>query len=182
MDIIMLYQTQYDGCFRTEQQLKGPLWPEILIKIKKEVPEMDEQTRKLLEECSIGCKMAVNSLEQVKDYIRDTNLEKLTENYISRHKDLEAEAVSALQNSGNDAKDPGTLASAFAWFSTEMKLTFNDDNTQIAKLLMDGCNMGIKTLGEHLNTLNQADGSAQSLTRKIIKAEQDLMKELQAYL
>ena len=47
---------------------------------------------------------------------------------------------------------------------------------------MDGCNMGIQTLGERMNTLNQADGGAQSLARKIIKSEQDLMKELQAYL
>ena len=35
------------------------------VKKKKEVSGMDEQTRKLLEECSIGCKMAVNSLEQI---------------------------------------------------------------------------------------------------------------------
>ena len=143
---------------------------------------MDEQTRKLLEECSIGCKMAVNSLEQITGYIKDSNLKKLVENYISRHKDLEAEAVKALQNSGNDAKDPGALSSVFAWFTTEMKLTFNDDNTRIAKLLMDGCNMGIQTLGERMNTLNQADSSALALARKIIKAEQDLMKELQAFL
>lgn len=143
---------------------------------------MDEQTRKLLEECSIGCKMAVNSLEQITGYIKDSDLKKLVENYISRHKDLEAEAVKALQNSGNDAKDPGALSSAFAWFTTEMKLTFNDDNTRIAKLLMDGCNMGIQTLGERMNTLNQADSSALALAQKIIKAEQELMKELQAFL
>ena len=143
---------------------------------------MDEQTRKLLEECSSGCKMAVNSLEQITGYIKDSDLKKLVENYISRHKDLEAEAVKALQNSGNDAKDPGALSIAFAWFTTEMKLTFNDDNTRIAKLLMDGCNMGIQTLGERMNTLNQADSGAQSLARKIIKAEQELMKELQAFL
>ena len=143
---------------------------------------MDEQTRKLLEECSIGCKMAVNSLEQITGYIKDSDLKKLVENYISRHKDLEAEAVKALQNSGNDAKDPGALSSVFAWFTTEMKLTFNDDNTRIAKLLMDGCNMGIQTLGERMNTLNQADSSALALARKIIKAEQELMKELQAFL
>lgn len=143
---------------------------------------MEEQTRKLLEECSIGCKMAVNSLEQTAGYIKDSDLKKLVESYISRHKDLEAEAAKALQDSGNDAKDPGALSSAFAWFTTEMKLTFNDDNTQIAKLLMDGCNMGIQTLGERMNTLNQADSGAQALARKIIKAEQDLMKELQAYL
>lgn len=143
---------------------------------------MDEQTRKLLEECSIGCKMAVNSLDQITGYIKDSDLKKLVENYISRHKDLEAEAVKALQNSGNDAKDPGALSSVFAWFTTEMKLTFNDDNTRIAKLLMDGCNMGIQTLGERMNTLNQADSSALALARKIIKSEQELMKELQAFL
>lgn len=152
------------------------------VKKKKEVSEMDEQTRKLLEECSSGCKMAVNSLDQITGYIKDSDLKKLVENYISRHKDLEAEAVKALQNSGNDAKDPGALSSAFAWFTTEMKLTFNDDNTRIAKLLMDGCNMGIQTLGERMNTLNQADSSALALARKIIKAEQELMKELQAFL
>ena len=152
------------------------------VKKKKEVSEMDEQTRKLLEECSSGCKMAVNSLDQITGYIKDSDLKKLVENYISRHKDLEAEAVKALQDSGNDAKDPGALSSAFAWFTTEMKLTFNDDNTRIAKLLMDGCNMGIQTLGERMNTLNQADSSALALARKIIKAEQELMKELQAFL
>ena len=143
---------------------------------------MDEQTRKLLEECSSGCKMAVNSLDQITGYIKDSNLKKLVESYISHHKNLEAEAVKALQDSGNDAKDPGALSSAFAWFTTEMKLTFNDDNTRIAKLLMDGCNMGIQTLGERMNTLNQADSSALALARKIIKAEQELIKELQAYL
>lgn len=143
---------------------------------------MDEQTRKLLEECSIGCKMAVNSLSQVEDYIKDSNLKDLVGSYISKHKDLEAQTADALQNSGNSPKDPGALSSTFAWFTTEIKLTFNDDNTQIAKLLMDGCNMGIKTLGERLNTLNQADASARSLARKIIKEEQNLMKELQAYL
>ena len=33
---------------------------------------MDEQTRKLLEECSVGCRMAVESFEQIKEYVKDT--------------------------------------------------------------------------------------------------------------
>lgn len=143
---------------------------------------MDEQTRKLLEECSIGCKMAVSSLKQISEYIKDSNLMKLVEDYISRHKELEDEAVSTLADSGNDAKDPGAVSSAFAWFTTEVKLTFNNDNSQIAKLLMNGCNMGIKTLGERMNTLNQADKNAHALAQKIIKTEQNLMKDLQPYL
>ncbi len=35
------------------------------------------------------------------------------------------------------------MASAFSWFSTELKLNLNDDNSEIAKLLIDGCRMAI---------------------------------------
>ena len=38
---------------------------------------MDEQTIKLLEECCSGCRMAVESFEQIKEYVKDTDLKKL---------------------------------------------------------------------------------------------------------
>ena len=46
-------------------------------KTGKEFLNMDEQTRLLLEECSSGCKMAVNSLEQTSEFIKDSELLKL---------------------------------------------------------------------------------------------------------
>ena len=143
---------------------------------------MDEQTRKLLEECSIGCEMATDSLQQILEYTRDIRLQKLIEDYLDRHKKLGADAAETLQNSGYEAKTPGAVSSTFAWFTTEIKLSFNSDNTQIAKLLMDGCNMGIQTLGERMNTLDQADSHSRGLAEKILKTEQELMKELQASL
>ncbi len=143
---------------------------------------MDEQTRKLLEECSIGCEMGADSMKQIRPYIRDENLKELTDRYIERHEELQSEAAAMLSDGGFEPREPGTAASAFSWFTTELKLTFSDDNHQIAKLLIDGCNMGIKTLSEHLNTLNQADRKASALTQKILKAEETLMKEARAYL
>ena len=74
------------------------------------------------------------------------------------------------------------MASAFSWFSTELKLNLNDDNSEIAKLLIDGCSMGIKTLGERANTLNRADKSADALARKIIKTEEEMIRELASFL
>ena len=135
---------------------------------------MDEQTRKLLEECTIGCQMAADSLQQIRGYIKDSGLQELTDQYTKRHE--------CLAQNGYEPKEPGMVSSTFAWFTTEMKLTFNDDNTQIAKLLIDGCSMGIKTLGERRNTLNRADKKALDLAEKIIKTEEELMKELQKYL
>lgn len=73
------------------------------------------------------------------------------------------------------------MASAFSWFSTELKLNLNDDNSKIAKLLIDGCSMGIKTLGERANTLNRADKSADA-ARKIIKTEEEMIRELESFL
>lgn len=143
---------------------------------------MDEQTRKLLEECSSGCKMAVNSMEQVSEYIKDTKLKELADSFTEKLRELEAETAVLLNDAGNDEKAPGAAASTFAWLTTEIKLAENSTNTHIAKLLMDGCNMGIKTLGEKLHQYSQADKSAADLTRRIIKGNEDMMKKLQEFL
>lgn len=143
---------------------------------------MDEQTRKLLGECCSGCKMAVESFEQVKEFIRDPALASLIDDYTERHRKLEEKAVSLLNEAGYEEKSPGIMASTFSWFTTEVKLTVNSDNTQIAKVLMDGCNMGIKTLGEKVNNYCQADKNAVDLTNKIINTEQSLMKKLKDFL
>ena len=143
---------------------------------------MDAQTRGLLRECSLGCKMAINSFDQMRDYVKNEELKELMDTYDKKHKAYEEKAAKMLLEEGSQEKEPGMMASAFSKLTTEMKLMMKDDSSQVAKLVMDGCNMGIQTLGERMNTLNQADGGAQSLARKIIKSEQDLMKELQAFL
>ena len=112
---------------------------------------MDEQTRKLLEECSSGCKMAVHSMEQVSEYIKDTKLKELADSFTEKLRELEAETAVLLNDAGNDEKAPGAAASTFAWLTTEIKLAVNSTNKHIAKLLMAGCNTGIRTIGERLH-------------------------------
>ena len=143
---------------------------------------MDEQTRKLLEECSSGCRMATDSFGQVREYVRDTNLLRLIDDYTEKHRQLEEEAASLLKEAGNEEKEPGVMASMLSWFTTGIKLTMDSSNSQVAKLLMDGCNMGIKTLGEKANQYRDADRKASALTQKIIRTEEELMKKLQEYL
>ena len=143
---------------------------------------MDEQTRKLLEECCVGCKMAVESFGQVKEYVKDTRFRELIDEQIAKHQKLEDEAVSLLKNSGIEPKPPGIMASAMSWFTTEINLAFNSDNLQIARLLIDGCTMGIKTLGEKVNQYDKADKKASDLADRIIRTEESLLKELKDFL
>ena len=71
---------------------------------------MDEQTRKLLEECSSGCRMAVDSFRQVREYAEDTNLIRLIDDYTEKHRQLEDEAASLLKEAGKPEKEPGVMA------------------------------------------------------------------------
>ena len=143
---------------------------------------MDEQTRKLLEECSSGCRMAVDSFGQIREYVQDTELLRLIDDYTEKHRQLEKEAAALLKEAGKEEKEPGIMATTLSWFTTGVKLTMDSSNTQVAKVLMDGCNMGIKTLGEKANRYGNADRKASALTQKIIRAEEDLMKKLQEFL
>lgn len=143
---------------------------------------MDEQTRKLLEECSRGCTMAAESFEQIQEYVKDTGLKELIREYMEKHRSLEDEADSLLRDSGNETKAPGVVTSTLSRFTTEMKLAFNSGNTQIAKLLIDGCAMGIKTLGEKAHQYDKADKKASDLAQKIIRTDEELMKKLKDYL
>ena len=74
------------------------------------------------------------------------------------------------------------MATTFSLVHHRIKLTMDSSNSQVAKLLMDGCNMGIKTLGEKANRYGNADRKASALTQKIIRTEEELMKKLQEYL
>ena len=143
---------------------------------------MDEQTRKLLEECCSGCRMAVESFEQIKEYVKDTEFRKLINDYTEKHRCLEDEAVSLLKEAGNEAVSPGVMASTLSRFTTEIKLTFNSDNTQVAKLLMDGCNMGIQNLSGHIRDYAGAEREGKNLAKKLIRTEEDMQKELSVFL
>ena len=69
-----------------------------------------------------------------------------------------------------------------SWIQTEMKLMINNDTHRIADLLINGCNMGIKSLSEYINKYKDASNESMKLARNLVKLEQEFMNELLAYL
>ena len=74
------------------------------------------------------------------------------------------------------------MASAFAWITEETKMMLKDDNNQIAKLMMDGSNMGIQSISEEVNKYPEASKEAKKLADKLIRLEEEFMQELKAFL
>ena len=143
---------------------------------------MSEDTIKLLKECDAGRKMAMDSIAQVEKYAEKEALKKLLDQYQKKHEKLKEEITEQLQKFQKEEQEPDKLASAFAWITTEMKLLMKDNSHQIAKIMMDGCNMGIQSVSEYLNQYPQASQEAKSLAKKLVETEEMFMKELKKFL
>ncbi|MGI6070586.1 MAG: hypothetical protein ACOYBE_09180 [Blautia sp.] len=143
---------------------------------------MNEDTKKLLEECTVGCKMGLSSMDQVEDLLQDGELKQVIDTYRVRHEEMDREASELLQRSGEEPKEPGMAATAFSWLTTEMKLMMKDDHHQIAKLMMDGCNMGIQSISENANRYTGASEEAKNVASRLVQTEESFMKDLTRFI
>lgn len=142
---------------------------------------MNEQTVKLLEECNLGSKMALNAMKQIKDFIKDDELKSLVQNYQEQHEKIEDKSSELLKECGREEKDPGIITTIYGKVATEVKMKLKDDSSQIAKLMMDGCNMGIQNISKNKNDYPEASSESLSLADRLIKIDEKFMKELKQY-
>lgn len=143
---------------------------------------MKDHTVRLLKECDSGCKMAVSSMEQVMEYVTDEKLKKTIENYTQKHQDMEYEAYKQLSGLNETGKEPEKMASAFSKISTDMKMMMKGDDKQAAKIMMDGCNMGIQSICGYKNQYIGASKESMELADRLVKTEEALRDEMKAYL
>lgn len=143
---------------------------------------MNEDTINLLKECNSGCKSATNSMEQVNPYIKNEKLKSIIDKYNDKHIKIGDECHQLLNENHEEEKDPHVMAKAFSWIGTEMKLMMNDDTHKIADLMIDGCNMGIKSVSEYINKYKTASKESMDLAKKLVKIEQEFMNDLLVYL
>lgn len=141
-----------------------------------------KETIELLKEINAGCKSATNSMEQVIQYVNDDKLKNLIHTYNKSHVDIGDECHKLLNQYNEEEKDPNKVSSAMAYMGTQMKLMVGADSAKIAGLLMDGCNMGIKSLSKYVNQYPCASKQSKVLADKLIKEEERFMMSLKEYL
>lgn len=143
---------------------------------------MNEDTINLLKECNAGCKSATSSMEQILAYVENQKLRDLIKEYDNKHIKYGDECHELLNSADSEEKDPNKFAMAMATLGTDLKLTINSSVNKAAGLLIDGCNMGIKSLTEYLHQYKAADDNAKHMTKKLIHIEEEFMKELLEFL
>lgn len=143
---------------------------------------MDESTAKLLQECHLGCHMAIGSMEQILGLVYNRELKETIRNYEKEHRAIYQKTGELLKKDGRTGKKPGNIASAMAWFTTEMKMMADGSSHQAASIMTDGCNMGIKSISEYRNQYQDASAQSLKLADQIIASEESFMKDLRKFM
>ena len=143
---------------------------------------MNEDSIELMRQCTSGCIMAMESMRQVREYANDSGLIQVLDDYESRHKELEKEFAELLSQAGEEEKKPNVMASAFSKLSAEMKLTLKNNSNEIAKLMVEGSNMGIQSVSEYRNKYANASEEAKKLAGKLVKLEESFIEEMINFL
>ncbi|MBQ3665033.1 MAG: hypothetical protein II919_02870 [Lachnospiraceae bacterium] len=136
----------------------------------------------LLKECNSGTKMAVSSIDEVLDKVNDKQMKSILEESKSHHEKLCDEIHSLLSENHSEEKDPNPIAKGMSWVKTNVKLVMDNNDKTIADLMIDGCNMGIKSLNKYLNQYQNADHVSKSICEKLITIEEKLCRDLKVYL
>ena len=143
---------------------------------------VNSDTIKLLQECDAGTKMAVTTIDEVLESVRDTDMKHLLQESKNHHEKLGNEIHSLLISHGTEEKDPTLMAKGMSWMKTNMKLSMDCSDAAVADLITDGCNMGIKTLYKFLNKYSAANEISRDICKRLVAIEEALRKDLQPCL
>lgn len=136
----------------------------------------------LLKECDAGLDMAISSLEQVKPEAKADNFTNMLDKYYNNHKKIQKDIDEKLVEYNSDGKKANAFAETMSNMKTGFKLMTNHTDQEIADLMIDGCNMGIKSVSKYMNQYANANQDIMQLANDIIVLEQNFMNELRQYL
>ena len=143
---------------------------------------IEQDTVKLLRECDAGVKMGVKSIDDVLGYVSSSEMKKYLDKCKDEHEKLSREIQCLLDKYHDDGKDPNPIATGMSWMKTNVKLVMDESDSTIADLMTDGCDMGVKSLSRYLNQYAAADEVSKDITKRLIKLEEELGKDMREFL
>ncbi len=143
---------------------------------------IEQDTIKLLRECDAGIKMGVSSIDDVINHVRSEDMKYSLNKCRDEHEELKTQIQELLNKYQDDGKNPNAFAKGMSWMKTNVKLAMNENDSTIADLITDGCNMGVKSLSRYLNQYAAAEERAKDITKKLISQEEDLSVAMRDFL
>lgn len=143
---------------------------------------IEQDTIKLLRECDAGIKMGISSINDVQGHVENKGLYDRLSVCKEEHEALQRQIQTLLGEYRDEGKDPNPIAKGMSWMKTNVKLGMEAQDSTIADLMTDGCNMGVKSLSRYLNQYQAADKQSKDIAKKLIRLEEELAADIRRYL
>ena len=112
--------------------------------------------------------------EKLKELLLDNKL---------KHEDIGGRTSQILLDYSDEGKEPNPMAKGMSWIKTNFKTAMADDiDKTVAKLITEGCDMGVNSLCEYLNKYKAAEEKVKDLTKELVRLEEDLAHSLREFL
>ena len=112
-------------------------------------------------------------------FISDTSHFELPQTRVSISQGL---INSILESYSDEGKNPNPVIKGMSWIKTNVTLAINGSDSRVAELIMDGCNMGVKSLSRYLNQYKAADEQSKDIAKRLIELEDRLSTDMRGYL
>lgn len=142
----------------------------------------DGDTVKLLRECDAGIKMGISAIDDVIKDVKNNEFRTLLHDSKNQHEKLKEEVTDLLSQHNDEGKDPNPMAKGMSWMKTNMKMAVDGTDNTAADLIIDGCNMGVKSLSRYLNQYTAADNKSKNITNRLVEIEDRLSVDLRQFL
>ena len=143
---------------------------------------IEKDTVRLLRECDAGVKMGIASIDDVLSKVQSQPFYDALTQCKSEHETLQGEIQQLLGRYQDEGKAPNPMAKTMSKMKTNMKLMMDASDATVADLMVDGCNMGVKSLNKYLNQYKAADEVSKDITKRLIHLEEKLTQDIRSYL
>jgi hypothetical protein len=126
--------------------------------------------------------MGVTSIDEVLEYVKDDELKSILTSSKEKHSMLGDDTNALLDRYHEEGKEPNPMAKAMSWIKVNFKISNSPSDSTIADLIVDGCNMGTKSLYKYLNDYSNAEEKAKDIAKRLINIEEKLITDLRSYL
>lgn len=143
---------------------------------------IEHDTVRLLRECDAGVKMGIAAIDDVLENVINEKLRAKLIDLKDDHQQLNADVQKLLGKYHDEGKEPNPIVKGMSQMKTLFKVATDKSDETIADLMLEGCDMGVKSLSKYLNQYKAADEPSKELTKRLIKIESDFSAEMRAFL
>jgi hypothetical protein len=126
--------------------------------------------------------MGITAIDEVIGHVKGAGLKNALSDSKHESERLQTDLQRVLHDYHDEGKAPNPMVQGMSWVKTNWEMLIDGTDSKIAELMVDGCNMGIKSLSRYMNQYKAADERSKDIAKRLISSEEKLSTDMRQYL